>query len=847
MEKQNMMKTPFKPAVLALFLALAASSSAAEAESLARLERALQAVVAFEYGNDAAPLNQVEQIVVAAVKNPAERAAIEERLLHILLDSPATRDAKEFVCRQLFLIGTARSVSALESMLTDESLAHIARYTLGRIDAPEASAALRRALNNTSGKLQIGILSTLAQPRHRAALPDILKLLDSSDPDLKEAAVAAVGSIGGTSAVKALETLRAKAPEELQPAIRDALLASADLFLAEGQAGAAASIFKKFHALGQPKHIRIAALRGLVEAGGSDAAPILIEAIKDSDAELAASAIQFARDLKGAQLSQQLGQLIPSLDPEAQALLVRALGDRGDAGAASTIIAAVTSEHEPVRVAALESLGRVGQVSAVETLARIAATTSGNEQRAARASLIELSGAEIIPAMIRLLSSGESKIRIELIRTLAIRRANAALSELFKLARDEDATVRRESIEALGSLAAETDAPALVALVISPKEARDRASLEEAMASLFRRVGDANKRAAIVLSALASAPVEAKPSLIRLLGLAATPGALNAVRTALQDDDSSIRDAARRTLIEWPDAAPAEDLLKMAQNAPERSHKVLALRGYVRMAGLTENPTAMYVRAMDLAERPEDKKLVLAGLGTAQSFEALQLAEIYLEDEALQAEAGLAIAQIAGRVRQSHPAETRAALRKTVAILKEGRIRQQAQDVLNELDQFEGYILTWMMAGPFQEKGKESRAIFDAVFPPEQPDAPNVKWRPLKNGAGSWDINLVSAFGQHDHAAAYLRTRVWAPATRDARLELGSDDGIKVFLNGKLVHANYTHRGLAPRQDQSDVKLQQGWNDLLVKVVNHSGPWAFCARLRNPDGSALEELKFEAK
>ena len=90
-----------------------------------------------------------------------------------------------------------------------------------------------------------------------------------------------------------------------------------------------------------------------------------------------------------------------------------------------------------------------------------------------------------------------------------------------------------------------------------------------------------------------------------------------------------------------------------------------------------------------------------------------------------------------------------------------------------------------------------------------------------------------------------MRTRVWSPADREARLELGSDDAIKAWLNGKLVHANYTNRGLAPRQDVAPVKLKEGWNDLVLKVVNHAGPWAFCARLRSADGSAIEELKVQ--
>ncbi len=99
--------------LLGLALAISATTSAAPADSLDRLDQALKAVPAFEYGKDAAPLGVVEQIVVQAAKDPALRLEVETRLLE-LLGKPATRDAKEFLCRQLFTIGTARSVPSLE-------------------------------------------------------------------------------------------------------------------------------------------------------------------------------------------------------------------------------------------------------------------------------------------------------------------------------------------------------------------------------------------------------------------------------------------------------------------------------------------------------------------------------------------------------------------------------------------------------------------------------------------------------------------------------------------------------------------------------------------------------------
>jgi len=42
-------------------------------------------------------------------------------------------------------------------------------------------------------------------------------------------------------------------------------------------------------------------------------------------------------------------------------------------------------------------------------------------------------------------------------------------------------------------------------------------------------------------------------------------------------------------------------------------------------------------------------------------------------------------------------------------------------------------------------------------------------------------------------------------------------------------------------------RLREGWNDLVLKVVNRGGGWGFACRIRQPDGSALEGLKLEAR
>jgi hypothetical protein len=339
------------------------------------------------------------------------------------------------------------------------------------------------------------------------------------------------------------------------------------------------------------------------------------------------------------------------------------------------------------------------------------------------------------------------------------------------------------------------------------------------------------------------APPEAKASLVRLLGLSATPQSLDVVRKSLKDPEPVVRKAAVRTLCSWPDPSPAEDLLGLAGSLENRAEKALALRGYVRMAGLSNDPSALYLRAMEVAATNDDRKLVLAGLGTADSAQALGLAQRYLKDAELQVEAGLAVVQIAGRLRRQDETRAKTALRDVIAAVSDQTVREQAQKVLNELEQYEGYLLAWEVAGPFKLKGKESRVVFDTPFPPEPPSTNQVKWQALKRGVGAWEVNLEAALESADHCAGYVRTRVWSPTKQPAKLELGSDDAIKAWLNGDLVHENYTHRGYQPRQDAVVVDLREGWNDLILKVVDHQGGWGFCARLRHLDGSALEGLR----
>jgi hypothetical protein len=91
--------------------------------------------------------------------------------------------------------------------------------------------------------------------------------------------------------------------------------------------------------------------------------------------------------------------------------------------------------------------------------------------------------------------------------------------------------------------------------------------------------------------------------------------ALDALKKAAVSKDAALCDAAVRALSDWPDARPAEAALEIARKSPSEVHRVLALRGYLRMIALpSDRPAAetqtMLKAALAAARRPQDKAMV---------------------------------------------------------------------------------------------------------------------------------------------------------------------------------------------------------------------------------------------
>ncbi len=418
---------------------------------------------------------------------------------------------------------------------------------------------------------------------------------------------------------------------------------------------------------------------------------LVIDELKSGDPERQAGAIAIVRDIPGESITKSLADELPKLSPPVQVQLLSTLADRGDATALPAVVEAVKAEDESVRVAALRAIGQLGSAESIPMLAERAAASRGQEQKAARDGLYRLRGSEINAKILSGLATAEPQVRVELIRAVGERNIVDGVSALLQMAGDENRKVRVESFKVLKIVAGPDKLPALLDLTLNPKSSSDRNEIEKTVAAVAHKIEDPNQQAVAVLAVLPKVKETAgRASLLRILGRIGDNSGLSALRAAMTSQEAELQDASIRALSDWPTPEPLDDLLKVAQNSDNAVHKILALRGFVRLLDLQSDRSAeatveLYKKAFELAPNAIEKKRVLSGLGGAGTLPALQMAAQYLDDPSLQLEAESAVVNISGQIHDKYPKECGEMLAKVVQSTKNETLREQAQSVIDQL------------------------------------------------------------------------------------------------------------------------------------------------------------------
>ena len=159
----------------------------------------------------------------------------------------------------------------------------------------------------------------------------------------------------------------------------------------------------------------------------------------------------------------------------------------------------------------------------------------------------------------------------------------------------------------------------------------------------------------------------------------------------------------------------------------------------------------------------------------------------------------------------------------------------------------DGVMRHWLILGSFPNA--DNKALQAETIPGEkniQPDhgtkVGELSWQSLYAANGI--IDFVANLTPNTNVVAYAHVYLRAEADIDAIAVFGSDDGIRVWLNGKIIDDESVIRGLNVEGVKIPIKLVKGWNRLLVKVDQGMGGWAFAMKLTKPDGKPLTGLSY---
>jgi putative membrane-bound dehydrogenase-like protein len=175
-------------------------------------------------------------------------------------------------------------------------------------------------------------------------------------------------------------------------------------------------------------------------------------------------------------------------------------------------------------------------------------------------------------------------------------------------------------------------------------------------------------------------------------------------------------------------------------------------------------------------------------------------------------------------------------------------------------------IASWWGVGPFAHDNGE--AALDTDFGIEHTPAvvdlhaayqgvggKKVTWEKVKMSdgpeAGQKSIDFVRFCADRgfrtDHVVGYFATAILSDKDQKTRLSLGSDDGCKVWLNGKHLLTQDTTRALKLGDELVDLDLKKGRNILLIKLRQGNGPSGIVAALpEQPKVTVTDDLTVAA-
>ncbi|MBN1342575.1 MAG: HEAT repeat domain-containing protein [Phycisphaerae bacterium] len=673
-------------------------------------------------------------------------------------------------------------------------------------------------------------------PIAQAAAPDVPKLIEQlRDPATQTQASLALVDVG-MPAVKPL--IDAACTKGLDMWARDTLLR---VVMRARDEGGPKLDRAKIEALlietvknDQRAEARALAVRMLGLIGRDPAVPAVAALLKDNDCRQ--DAIATLQQIPGKPAADALVAFAKTAAPPDRCSAIQSLGLRGCKVSVNYLMQAARDSDVAVQVEAVKALGQTGDLSALPLVQEIAEQGAAQVKPAAMEASLRLA-----EAAVRAGKKDQAMAVYDRAMTMIKDRLGlfAAIAGYARVAGNAGTS---RLIEELGRLGSDADRQIMGELTRMPG----------------RDVTDA------IVRACKKVPAKTKAMLITVLGRRRDPAGYAALIAAAKDDDESIRAQAVCAIADTREPS-MDGVIRDAIYKGTPKVKAAAADAYVVVAERLlrqdkvkneANILKTFNDVLGMKVNDATKVAALEGLALLANPTSAGAVEKLLADPNPQVRGAAARAYLAIAPKMNlkkDAKQTAAILKKLIdaGIVPPGQMQNVLQhlratgDKSNVAEKL-GMITHWWVIGPWPSP--EWSAFDKTFFPEKEIDLAKtykdgdreLKWKPVVTASPEGRVDLRASIQPDQSVAAYGYAEVTSDQDQDVLFCTGSDDGMKLWVNGKVVFAKNEPRGLAVDMDTIPARLQKGVNKILIKVLNGGGGWEFCARVTTKDGKPVK-------
>jgi len=526
-----------------------------------------------------------------------------------------------------------------------------------------------------------------------------------------------------------------------------------------------------------------------------------------------------------------LRDALSKTDPEFQYALLNSLAVLQDAESLSTVESYLRHSDARVRAAAARAVAWTGDPGFLTAVKRVFADADPATRRDAGEALIRLAD-----AMMR--KGGKWEIAMSVYREL--------------LASDAEVSVKNAALAGLGRFGDETAVADIFAVLRNEKESDLHPAALMALRSLSSRAARLE-----MLREYQNVSDNIKLALLSVFGGSQDPLFADVLLKAWESGDPKMRAAALSALAESHLPQAVAPLIAAArETSPEdREDAINVLKSFA--VTMTKNQHLaeagrIYVALFDLASTETERANALERIYANPTPEAFDILSAHLShDELMKLPSPILFGMAKSLLDANRTEEGNSLLNDALARLNTADAVKQALTYLGNVSdpkawsQRFGFVTHWHIIGPFPWLPADG---FSRTYMHEPSvnlsetiniDDVSYVWQiyEVPNAAGI--VDLMALYGMLTNKTAFAFARIHVDQEMDAIIGTGSDDGIRIWVNGTAIHENNIDRGSDIDQDRVPIHLNAGDNDILVQITQGSGGWNFNLRLLQTDGAPL--------